>query len=147
MQTWWREHMCKRRFAAALQSSGSYVQFVIQCQQLCSRLLSYRWYCRRWTTKMPSWSVFTCSGDSSQWWTWQRSSSTACDTQTTFPMQSSPSIGSRLRRGTAEDGCAHVQGHSWNCTVIPESTGSCRRSAWSTFPPLCIDQSSANAVH
>ena len=41
---------------------------------------------------------------------------------------------------------AHVQGHSWNRAVIPESTGSCRRSAWSTFPPLCWDQSSAGAV-
>ena len=28
----------------------------------------------------------------------------------------------------------------------PESTGSCRRSAWSTFPLLCSDQSSAGAV-
>jgi len=36
--------------------------------------------------------------------------------------------------------------HSWNCAVIPESTGSCRRSAWSTFPPLCSDQSSAGAA-
>ena len=45
-----------------------------------------------------------------------------------------------------QDGRAHVQGHSWNCAVIPESTGSCRRSAWSTFPPLCSDQSSACAV-
>jgi len=26
------------------------------------------------------------------------------------------------------------------------STGSCRRSAWSTLPPLCSDQSSAGAV-
>jgi len=39
-----------------------------------------------------------------------------------------------------------VQGHSWNWAVIPESTGSCRRSAWSTFPPLCSDQSSAGTV-
>ena len=45
-----------------------------------------------------------------------------------------------------QDSRAHVQGHSWNCAVIPESTGSCRRSAWSTFPPLCSDQSSAGAV-
>ena len=45
-----------------------------------------------------------------------------------------------------QDGHADVQGHSWNCAVIPESTGSCRRSAWSTFPPLCSDQSSAGAV-
>ena len=45
-----------------------------------------------------------------------------------------------------EDGRAHVQGHSWNCAVIPESTGSCLQSAWSTFPPLCSDQSSAGAV-
>ena len=45
-----------------------------------------------------------------------------------------------------QDGRAHVQGNSWNCAVIPESTGSCRRSAWSTFPPLCSDQSSAGAV-
>ena len=43
---------------------------------------------------------------------------------------------------TVQDGRAHVQGHSWSCAVIPESTGSCRRSAWSTFPPLCSDQSS-----
>ena len=47
---------------------------------------------------------------------------------------------------TVQDGRAHVQGHSWNCAVIPESTGSCRRSAWSTFPPLCSDQSSAGAI-
>ena len=40
----------------------------------------------------------------------------------------------------------HVQGHSWNCAVIPESTGSCRRSVWSTFPPLYSDQSSAGTV-
>jgi len=30
--------------------------------------------------------------------------------------------------------------------VIPESTSSCRRSAWSAFPPLCSDQSSAGTV-
>jgi len=47
--------MCKRRFPGALQSSGSYVQSVIQCQRLRSRLLSSRchWYCRGWTTEMP----------------------------------------------------------------------------------------------
>ena len=45
-----------------------------------------------------------------------------------------------------QDGRAHVQGHSWNCAVIPESTGSCSRSASSTFPPLCSDQSSAGTV-
>jgi len=45
-----------------------------------------------------------------------------------------------------QDGRAHVQGHSWNCAGIPESTGSCHRSAWSTFPPLCSDQSSAGAI-
>ena len=45
-----------------------------------------------------------------------------------------------------QDGRAHVQGQSWNCAVIPESTGSCRRSAWSVFPPLCSDQSSAGTV-
>ena len=27
------------------------------------------------------------------------------------------------------------------------STGLCRRSTWSTLPPLCLDQSSAGAVH
>jgi len=47
---------------------------------------------------------------------------------------------------TVQDGRAHVQGHSWNCAIIPESTGPCRRSAWSTFPPLCSDQSSTGAV-
>ena len=34
----------------------------------------------------------------------------------------------------------------WNCAVVPESTGSCRRSAWWTSPPLCSDQSSAGTV-
>jgi len=48
--------------------------------------------------------------------------------------------------GTVQDGRAHVQGHSWNRAFIPESTGSCRRSAWSTFHPLCSDQSSADTV-
>jgi len=140
--------MCKRRSPGALQSLGSYVQFVIQCQRLRSRLLSSRWYCRGWTTEMPSWPVFlpTCSGDSSQWWAWQHGSSTACITQTTSATHSSPSIGSRLRTGTIQDGRAHVRGHSWNCTVITESTGSCRRSTWSAFPPLCLGQLSAGAV-
>ena len=47
---------------------------------------------------------------------------------------------------TVQDSRAPVQGHSWNCAVIPESTGSCRRSAWSTFSPLCPDQSSAGTI-
>ena len=38
--------MYKRRFPGASQCSGSYVQFVIQCQRLRSRLLLSRWYCR-----------------------------------------------------------------------------------------------------
>ena len=45
-----------------------------------------------------------------------------------------------------QDGRAHVQSHSRNCAVIPESTASCRRSAWLTFPPLCSDQSFAGAA-
>jgi len=49
-------------------------------------------------------------------------------------------------KSTVQDGRARVQGNSWNCAVIPESTGSCRRSAWSTFPPPCSDQSSARTV-
>ena len=52
----------------------------------------------------------------------------------------------RAQESAVQDGRAHLQGHSWNCAVIPESTGSCRRSAWSTFPPLCSEQSSAGAV-
>jgi len=35
---------------------------------------------------------------------------------------------------------------TWNRTVRHESSGSCRRSDWSTFPPLCSDQSSAGTV-
>ena len=54
------------------------------------------------------------------------------------------SIGSG--ESAVQDGRAHVQSHSWNCAVIPESTGSCCRSAWSTFPPLYSDQSSADAA-
>ena len=38
MQTWWCEPMYKRRFAGTSQSSGSYVQFVTQCQRLCSSI-------------------------------------------------------------------------------------------------------------
>jgi len=45
-----------------------------------------------------------------------------------------------------QDGRAHVQGHLWDCAVISESTGSCRRSAWLAFHPLCSDQSSAGAA-
>jgi len=54
-----------------------------------------------------------------------------------------PTLAPGSAESTVQDGRAHVQGHSWNCAVIPESTGSCRRSAWWTFPPLCSDQSSA----
>ena len=57
-----------------------------------------------------------------------------------------PPLVPRSGEGTVQDGRAHVQGHSWNRDVIPQSTGSCRRSAWSTFPPLCSDQSSAGAA-
>ena len=50
------------------QAATLYVQFVIQCQRLRSRLLLSRWYCRGWTTEMPPWPVFlaTCSGVFSQ---------------------------------------------------------------------------------
>ena len=48
-----------------------------------------------------------------------------------------PPLAPRSGESAVQDGRAHVQGHSWNCAVIPESTGSCSRSAWSTFPPLC----------
>ena len=34
------------------------------------------------------------------------------------------------RASTVQDGRAHVQGHSWNCAVIPESTGS--------VSPICL---------
>ena len=61
------------------------------------------------------------------------------------PTHLSASIGSGLRREYGSRR-AHVQVHSWNRAVIPESTGSCRRSTWSTFPPLCSDQSSAGAA-
>ena len=69
-----------------------------------------------------------------------------------------PELKRRLRRShqpplapgsgesTVQDGRAYIQGHSWTCVVIPESTGSCRRSTRSTFPPLCSDKSSAGAV-
>ena len=57
-----------------------------------------------------------------------------------------PPLAPGLGESTIQDGRAHVQGHSLNCAVIPESTGSCHQSAWSTFPPLCSDQSSAGAV-
>ena len=57
-----------------------------------------------------------------------------------------PPLAPGSRESAVQDGRVHVQGHPWNCAVIPESTGSCRRSAWTTFPPLCSDQSSAGAV-
>ena len=57
-----------------------------------------------------------------------------------------PPLAQGSGESAVQDGRAHVQGHSWNCAVIPEPTGSCRRSAWSTFPPLCSDQLSAAAA-
>jgi len=42
-----------------------------------------------------------------------------------------PPLATGSGQSTVQDGGAHVQGHSWNCAVIPESTGSCRLSAWS----------------
>ena len=76
----------------------------------------------------------------------EHGSSTACVTETTSTTHSSASIGSGLRRWMVQDGRAHVQGHLWDCAVISESTGSCRRSAWLAFHPLCSDQSSAGAA-
>jgi len=52
------------------------------------------------------------------------------DGQTTSPTHSSASTGSGLRRQYGSSSTA-VEGHSWNCAIIPESTGLCRRSAWS----------------
>jgi len=59
-----------------------------------------------------------------------------------------PTLDPGSGESTVQDGRAHVQGHTRNCAVavIPELTGSCRRSAWSTFPPLCSGQSSAGTV-
>jgi len=143
--------MCKRRFPGVLQSSGSYVQFVIQCQRLRSRLLLSRWYCRGWTTEMAK----CCLGRSS----WLPVPATPVGDKRGSTAHLRPaSLRRHLRRthqpplapgsgeSAVQDGRAHVQGHSWNRAVIPESTGSCRRSAWSTFPPLCSDQSSAGTV-
>jgi len=57
-----------------------------------------------------------------------------------------PPLAPRSGERTVHDGRAQEQGHSWNRAVIRESIiGSCRRSAWSTFPPFCSDQSSAGA--
>ena len=143
--------MCKRRFPGASQSSGSYVQFVIQCQRLRSRLLLPRCLAveaGRWTTEMPSWPVFlpTCSassvGDERGSTAHLRPASLRPHLRRTHQPPLAPGPG----ESGVQDGRAHVQGHSWNCAVIPESTGSCRRSAWSTFAPLCSDQSSDGAV-
>ena len=58
-----------------------------------------------------------------------------------------PPLAPRSGERTVQDGRAQEQGHSWNRAVIRESIiGSCRRSAWSTYPPFCSDQSSAGAV-
>jgi len=79
--------------------------------------------------------------------TWRNCQTCRRPTRVRTSTYSSSSVASWLRKGyTVQDGRAHVRGHSWNCAVIRESTGSCRRSTWSTFPPLCSDQSSAGAV-
>jgi len=57
-----------------------------------------------------------------------------------------PPLAPGLGESTVQDGRVHVQGHSWNYAVILLLTVSCRRSAWSAFPPLCSDQSSAGTV-
>jgi len=45
-----------------------------------------------------------------------------------------PPLAPSSGESTVQDGHAHVQGHSWNCAIVPESTGSCRRSTWLAFP-------------
>ena len=120
----------------------------MECQRLRSRLLLSCWYCRGWTTEMPSgWSSCLPVPASSV-------SDERGSTAHLWPASLRPHLQRTLQpplalvsgESTVQDGRAHVQGHSWNCAVIPESTGSCRQSAWSTFPPLCSDQSSAGAI-
>jgi len=141
--------MCKRWFPGASQSSGSYIQSVIQCKQLCSRLLLSLWYCRGWTTEMPlgrssCLPVLASSvGDERGSTAHLRPASLRPYLRRTHQPPLAPVSVETMVQGSH----AHVQGHSWNCAVIHESTGSCRRSAWSTFPPLCSDQSSAGTVH
>jgi len=89
----------------------------------------------------------TCTDQHMQWRAWRNCQTCRRPTRVRTSTYSSSSVASWLRKGyTVQDGRAHVRGHSWNCAVIRESTGSCRRSTWSTFPPLCSDQSSAGAV-
>ena len=142
--------MCKRRFPGALQTSGSYVHFVIQCQRLRSRLSLSRCTVEAGLRKCRH-GRFSCL---------PVPASSVSDERGSTPHLRPASLRPHLRRAhqpplatgpgsgesAVQDGRAHVQGHSWNCAVIPESTGSCRRSAWSTFPPLCSDQSSAGTV-
>jgi len=140
--------MCKRRFPGASQCSGSYVQFVIHCQRQRSRL-----YCLVGTVEaglrkcrlgrsscvpVPASSVGDERGSTAH----LRPASLRPHLRRTHQ----PPLAQGSGESTVQDGRSHVQGHSWNCAVIPESTGSCRRSAWSTFPPLCSDQSCAGTV-
>ena len=56
--------------------------------------------------------------------------------QNTLAVHPAPYVPAPL---SVQDGRAHVQDHSWNCAVIPESTaGLCRRSAWSASPPALL---------
>ena len=114
-----------RPFPRASQSSGSYVQFAVQCERLRSRLLSSRWYCRGWTTEMPSWPVFlflpvpeTAVGDERGSTAHLRPASLRPHLRRTHQPPLAPGSG----ESAVQDGRAHVQGHSWNRAVIPEST-------------------------
>ena len=139
--------MYKRRFPGASQCSGSYVQFVIQCQRL--PFLNYNCLagtveagqrkCRLGRSSclpVPASSVGDERGSTAH----LRPASLRQHLRRTHQPPLAPGSG----ESAVQDGRAHVQGHSWNCDVIPESTGSCRR--WSTFPPLCSDQSSVGAA-
>jgi len=102
---------------------------VAKCQRLRSRLLLSCWYCRGWTTEMPSWPVFlpTCCGVFSRWWTRQHGSSMACITQTTSPTRSTAFIDSGLRRECGSRrpcSCTRplmeLRRHTWvNCFLSP----------------------------
>ena len=59
-----------------------------------------------------------------------------------------PPLASGSGESTVQDGCAltYKATHGTAPSYLSQSTGLHRRSAWSTFPPLCSDQSSAGAV-
>ena len=143
--------MCKRRFPGASQSSGSYTfnpsfsasDFVPDSYCLAGTVearLQKRRVGRSFCLPVPASSVVDERGSTAH----LRPASLRPHLRRTHQPPLAPGLGQSIRFKTAVLMYKATRGTA--PSNLRQVHGSCRRSARSTFPPFCSDQSSASAV-